>query len=111
MITAKDQFIHGVDGVKEFEVRLMTADDAIGALEDAIVNEGSEVTSLRVRQYEMARMLTVSGRSVTVEQVKGMLAMDYDIANTAAVGLEKKLRELASQTPAGSKAAASPATR
>ncbi len=111
MIKAEGQFIHGMGGVKEFEVHLMTADDAIGALEEALINEGSEVTSLRVRQYEMARMLTVGGRSVMVEQVKGMLAMDYDIANTAAVDLEKKLRELASQTPAGSKAAASPTTR
>jgi hypothetical protein len=101
MIKATGTFKHGVNGCKDFEISLMTADDAIGALEDAIMADGSGVSMLRVRKYELARMVSVNNKLLTVAQVGELLAIDYDIANKLSDELEKKLDEPAKESPAG----------
>ncbi len=100
MIKAVGEFKHGVNGRKDFEITLMTANDAITALENAIIAEGSGVSMLRVRMYELAQMIRVDGTLLSVEQVGGLLSIDYDLANQLSDSLEKKLNEPASEPPA-----------
>ena len=95
MLTIKDELVVGIDDEVDFELSTLGAGDAVAALENAIADVGEQVTTLQVRFYEMAYMVKIGGKPVTVKQLKALPSFDYDILNQASVELEKKLRELA----------------
>ncbi len=99
MIKDTGVFKVGVNDVKEFEVTLMTADDATDALVEAIVTEGADVPMLRVRKYELAKITRVNGELLTPSQVGGLWRGDYEALNEKANDLEKKLLEPTDTAP------------
>lgn len=97
MFKEAGKLIRGVEGITDFEVRLLTADDSIAALEQAVADEGGDVSMVRVRKYEIAQVLTIGGHGVDARTVGAMLATDYETINQAMRVLEKKLLEPAEQ--------------
>lgn len=91
MFKETGKLVHGVNGVTDFEVRLLTTDESITALEQAVANEGGDVSMIRVRKYEIAQVLTIGGHAVDAHTVGAMLATDYETINNALRVLEKKL--------------------
>jgi hypothetical protein len=91
MIQIQGKFMIGVDGATAFELRPLTAGGAMDALEEAIVEHGNDVSVMRVRPYEYARMLFVNEQLASVDMVLGLTTQDYDVLNQAAGELAKKL--------------------
>ena len=91
MLTVKGQWVVGFNGVTDFEVGVLSGDDTVTAMEQALIAEGEDVTMLRVRKYEMAQTLRVAGERLTPEQIGALWHADYDAVNQAMMVAEKKL--------------------
>lgn len=91
MIEAKGKFVVGVDGVVDFTVRPLTVGAAMDALEAAVVEHGDDVSLMRVRLFEYARMVTLGSLPMTVEQLLALTSQDYDVLRQVAGELSKKL--------------------
>lgn len=94
MLTVKDQFVVGIDGVLDFEVFPATIKDNLDAVEQAMADIGEDASVARGNLYKHAKMLRVGGKAVTVEQVGALLDIDYDLVERAVGELKKKLLEL-----------------
>ena len=93
MLTVEGVLQIGVDGQKDFTAQVLTADDTIAALEQAIAEEGEGASLLRVRKYELAQVVRVGGKLLTVKQVGALWHKDYDTINQKMGEAEKKLLE------------------
>ena len=97
MLTVNGTLKVGVDGKKDFTAQVLTADDTIAALEQAVAEEGEGASLLRVRKYELAQVVRVGGELLTVEQIGALWHKDYDTINQAMGDAEKKLLEQSGQ--------------